>query len=336
MQFSTLFKRKRQSGRVGLHLNGSGVAVARIAEQPSDALPQLAFCQFHPADSGELADTLQRIASELDLGLAECASVMTDDSFNLLLVERPEVDSSELKSAVRWRIKDLLDFHVDDAVFDVFDVPGLEERGRPRMMYVVAARTARVQEHIDLLEGAGVGLQVIDIPELAQRNIAALLPEDPTGVALLHLGAEGGLLTLTREGNLYLSRSLELGTRRMVAELPPVEPHIGDGEFTLEPEASELPPGLRQLFDAVVLEVQRSIDYYESHFAMPPVSGLVIAPQEQPVPGLSDYLSVNLGVPVRTLDLNALVDTDEPLSDELQACAFHAIGEALRKEARAL
>lgn len=249
---------------------------------------------------------------------------------SLLLVEAPEVDPTELKAAVRWRIKDLIDFHVDDAVLDVFDIEG--QRGRTKMMYVVVARITTVQSHIDLLEGAHVNLGVIDIAELAQRNIAALLPEDQSGVALLHLTPRGGLLTLTRQGSLFLARTLEFGTDQLISALPVPQ----ENEFTLDDEDDGPPAGLRRLMDSIVLEIQRSLDYFESHFGLPPISGLVIAPLAQPVPGLAGYLGGNLGLPVRMLDLNSTLDCAQPLSDETQARCLPAIGAALRVEERAL
>lgn len=259
---------------------------------------------------------------------------MDSEHSTLLLVEAPEVDPSELKAAVRWRIKDLIDFHVDDAVLDVFDIEG--QRGRTKMMYVVVARIATVQEHINLLEKAHVNLGVIDIAELAQRNIAALLPEDQSGVALLHLTPRGGLLTLTRQGNLFLARNMEFGTDHLAATLPGAASAQSDNEFTLDTEDDGVPPALRRLMDSIVLEIQRSLDYFESHFGLPPISGLVVAPLAQPVPGLAGYLGGNLGLPVRTLDLNTVLDCEQTLSDELQARCLPAIGAALRVEERAL
>lgn len=250
---------------------------------------------------------------------------------NLLLVEAPEVDPTELKAAVRWRIKDLIDFHVDDAVIDVFDIEG--QRGRTKMMYVVVARIATVQEHINLLESVDVNLSVIDIAELAQRNIAALLPEDQNGVALLHLTPRGGLLTLTRQGSLFLARNLEFGTDQLAAELPAARE---ESEFTLDTEDEGPSPGLTRLMDSIVLEVQRSLDYFESHFGLPPASGLVLAPMTQTIPGLAGYLGGNLGLPVRMLDLNTVLECEQTLSDELQALCLPAIGAALRVEERVL
>lgn len=201
-------------------------------------------------------------------------------------------------------------------------------------MYVVAARRASIQAQINQLEAEHINLSVMDIPELAMRNISALLPEDETGVAMLYLTHEGGLLTMTREKNLYLARRLDIGLSQLTAFTSENGETESSDEFVLYDEDVSQP--LQRAFDTIVLEVQRSLDYYESHFALPPVAGLVVAPLEENVPGMMSYLASNLGIPVRMLDLNTLVESDQVLSDVLQSQCLLPIGAALRESSKAL
>lgn len=92
-------------------------------------------------------------------------------------------------------------------------------------------------------------------------------------------------------------------------------------------------PDQQRTLDAIVLEVQRSLDYYESHFAKPSINSLVIAPLPFEIPGIINYLAGALGLQVRLLDLNAVLETQKPLSNEEQANSFFAIGAALREHA---
>jgi MSHA biogenesis protein MshI len=180
-------------------------------------------------------------------------------------------------------------------------------------MYAVAARTLAVRKRAELLELAGANLEIIDIPELAQRNVAMLLPEDAKGVALLSLASDQGLVTITRQGELYLSRNLEMGV-----------------DTLLNSERRE------DYYDRIVLEVQRSLDYYESQLRQPPVTSLVIAPTARPVPGLTDHLKANLGVAVSEMDLNRLLDCHAEIMPAQQSMCFNTIGAALRHEESAL
>ena len=99
------------------------------------------------------------------------------------------------------------------------------------------------------------------------------------------------------------------------------------------PFFSFMSPDQQRSLDAIVLEVQRSLDYYESHFAKPAINSLVIAPLPYEVPGLIKYLAGALGLQVRMLDLNAVLDMKQPMSEEQQAEVFFAIGAALREPA---
>ncbi len=309
--------------------------MAVVSRSKEDSSPRLQRCEFLPAtDRGEQGKLLQHLSRQHQLNKLPCISIVEHDSFHLLLVESPEVNSSELKAAMRWRVKDLLPFHVDDAVLDVFDIPGQQERGRPKQMYVVAAKISTIQQHIDRLEENDIRLEVIDIPELALRNISTLLPESGNGVAMLHIRADESVLTICRDGILYLTRGIKLGHRQLSQQLVS-DAGANEEEFTIA-EVEAPSEGLMHAMDNIVLEVQRSLDYCESHFALPPISGLVLAPMEDEIPHLMNYLASNLGVPVRMLDLNAVLESEQHLDDAVQSRCLLAIGAALRHEEKAL
>lgn len=303
------FRRKPDRGLTGIGIHTDGLCVARV-ERKSGRRPMLAEFVFHPWPADEPQDkALVRIATSYGLKRAPCTTVLDQTDYSLLLTEAPDVPPDELRAAMRWRVKDLIDFHINDATLDVFDVPGERVAGRVRQMYAVAARTASIQKRVDVLDAAGINLQVIDILEMAQRNLAILLPEDTRGVALLSFTATGGLLTITKQGELYLSRNFDIGIDALL---------VSDDATAY--------------FDRIVLEVQRSLDYYDSHFRQPPVIGLMLMPTSRPVPGLEDYLRSNLNVAVTTMDLTQLMDFRDEFDTSARARCLLTIGAALRQE----
>lgn len=305
----------------GISVTPAGFSVARVRRR-NGARPELESCVFRPLAEVDPDKALASLAREYRLGNAPCSAVMEAQSYSLLLIEAPAVPPAELQAAARWRIKDLIDFPPDQAVIDVFDLPG-QPPGRPRTIYAVAARAATVQGYAAQLRGAGLKLSVIDIPELVLRNIAALLPEDSRGLALLHLAQHGGHIVLTRQSMLFLTRSIETGTARLMSYLPPAAQGRSDG-------FDEPTPELKQALDGIILEIQRSLDYYESHYAQPPITQLVITPMEPEVPGAVKYIAANIGIPTHELDLNQVIQCAAPLSRSLQARCLLAIGAALR------
>jgi len=85
-----------------------------------------------------------------------------------------------------------------------------------------------------------------------------------------------------------------------------------------------------------VLELQRSLDYYERHFDQPPINKLVVAPAGERARALADELARESGFDVSVLDLNTLMNCVTPVNAEVQAACLLAVGAALRDERRTL
>ena len=299
-------------GLTGVGLRPDGVCVARV-ERTTGRPPAVTLFDFRPwGDQGQ-EKVLARVAEDHDLKRSRCTTVLDPNEYSLMLTEAPDVPPDELRAAIRWRLKDLIDFHINDATLDVFDLPGEKAAGRARSMYAVAARSAAIQRRADMMEAAGINLDVIDIPEMAQRNLASLLPEDAKGIVLLSFTPAGGLITISKQSDIYLSRNIDIGLD-MLAQ---------SDDFT-------------GLFDRIALEVQRSLDYYDSHFRQAPITQLALAPMPKEIPGLVDYLKANLSATVLTMDLMKLMECDAEIPSGLQSACLTTLGAALRQEEKAL
>lgn len=332
--FNFLNKKKRNQGINAVVLSEDGIAYAYIIRHAGQP-PTLQSIQYSAiANRAETTSLLKQIVQQnkLEKKLITTSLLIADS--NLVMLEKPDVTDNELRQAVRWRVKDSLSFDINNAIVDVFEIPGQKERGRIPLVYVTAVEKDFLKQRINLLEDQNLEIESIDIAELAMRNIAALLPEDQQGVALLKLDANKGLMTLTQDSSLYLARNIDVGygslssnTNSILGEIP-----NEDGGLSLEEGMS---PEQQRSLDAIVLEVQRSLDYYESHFAKPSIKSLVITPLPYEIPGMINYLANALGLQVRLLDLNEVLDTQNPISEELQANSFFAIAAALRESASA-
>lgn len=311
------FKKKiRKDAKVAVCSDENTIAVARIRRE-KDLPPSLDVCEVQEIQNISIRDTeIARLTKTYDLDQYACFSAMDIGDYNLILVEAPDVQPEEVRAAIRWKVKELIDFNIEEAVVDVFEAPAAKAASNNKMMYAVVARSNRVKQLIDQLNGAGLNLDIIDIPELALRNIAAMLPEDVGGVALVYVGQNQGLITITKQSQLYLSRTINAGT----SSLPESVLSVMDDE------------SCQRWLDNIVIEVQRSMDYYESHFSQPQVSSLVVTPIGKEIPGVTEYISEQLQLPARMLDVNELIDTKEPVSSLEQSRCLLAIGTALRAE----
>lgn len=304
-------KAKKREGWLAIALQRDGLAAVSMQTAPG-IRPQVRQAVFYPGKNP--AELLEKAGRELHAHAYRSITILNGGEYQILSVDAPNVAPDELKTAVRWRLKDMLDFHVDDATIDVLDLP-LDPEAAVRAqhsMFAIAARNSVIEARQKLFTAAKVDLAVIDIPETAQRNISALVEPPGRGVAMLSFGEEGGLLTVSYRAELYLARRIDIGLEQLL-----------DADIERRNGA----------FDRVTLELQRSLDNFERQYSFISVAKLVLAPSA--VNGLDEYLSSNLYTPVDTLDLATLFDFERApeLADRLVQQRFLVpLGAALRHE----
>ncbi|WP_136418121.1 agglutinin biogenesis protein MshI [Herbaspirillum sp. ST 5-3] len=310
-------KAKTAAGLLAIRLQKEGISVASI-KRPLSGLPTVEQLAFFVIEKNSELIGLEKLAKDLHANRYQCANLLSAGEYQILAVEAPNVPPDELKTAVRWRLKDMLDFHIDDATIDVLDVPADKNApARNHSMYAIAARNQLINQRQSLFGDAKIPLSVIDIPEMAQRNIAALMEPEGRGIALLSFDAEGGLLTVTYSGELYLARRIDVTANQLAQQ---------DAEQS------------SAVFDRITLELQRSLDHFDRQYHFVTVSKLMLfSPTADS--GLQAYLASNLYLPVETLNLEMVLDTSkvsELKSPEAQQRYFLTLGAALRHEEKAL
>jgi Tfp pilus assembly PilM family ATPase len=309
-------KTKQEPGWLAIRFLEKGVEFAHIRRE-GVAKPKLLRCEYQALDWRD-PDALSKLRREARLDHYQITSLLEGPEYRLLLVEAPDVPPGELKMAIRWRVKDLIDFHLDDAMIDVVDVPVPKNAAGPvHSMYVVATRNETIQERMALFDGAKLPIKVIDIPEMAERNVAALLQRGGQVAMLLSLDEKGGLLTFTHEGELYLARRIEI----TVGELMDADDALRE-----------------QSMDRVGLELQRSLDYFDLQFHYLPLGRLMLAPVA-PAAGLREHLVSRFGLNVELINLSEALDLSQvpALADpEQQGQSLRVIGAALRFEEKVL
>ncbi len=288
--------------------DGSRMELA-VIDRRKNGKAWLAACNVGDADWIDQADA--EIGSEL-LQKARVSVVLGAGDYSLQLVETPNVPGDEMHDAVRWRIQHLIEYPIEEASIETFEMPAHANPGNKPMLYAVVAHQSDILSYAERMQEVSLHMDVIDIPELCLRNVAVMLPQDQNGVAFLHFTDDCGYLTITRRGVLYMIRRIE--TRR--SQLG----DAADDEF----EAAERAAG-------VALEVQRSLDYYESHYDCRPVTELVLGPGEN-LSTLAASLSDNLGITVSRLDLDDLFAIEREIPAAVQSDCLLAIGAALRSE----
>ncbi len=217
---------------VSIAINGGGSAVSDrgVASAALARRSQATSVSCRPEAWHSQLDALAR-----ELGLAKGTPanlVLPPDAYALLLLDPPDVPPAELKEAIRWRVRELVSFNVDDAILDVFAFPEEAAKGR-RTCFVAVAERRLLQPQVDAFRDGRLNLRSIDITELALRNLIPDECEEP--VAVLYAQGPIGVIAVLKAGRLFLSRRVELQS--------------------LSDDRS---------IDLVLLQLQRSMDYFDS------------------------------------------------------------------------
>lgn len=279
----------------------------------SKARAEILQCDSYRKEGSDTA-TLARLRRELDLDRHRCMTLLKSGEYQVTPLEVPaNVPTAEARDAARWRLKDLIDYPVETATVDAVFIPAAEASGRPQQMLAVSAKNETIAGAVRPFNEADIALDVIDVPEFAQRNLARRLELEGRALALLAFDERGGLLTFTGGGELYQSRRIDVSLKSF------------DGAS---------PDQRKGLYDRLVLELQRSLDHFDRQFRSLVVARVMFTP----VPGADDmreHLAASLDVPVALVHLSEIMDfphIPELHEDARQAQCLQMIGAAMREE----
>jgi MSHA biogenesis protein MshI len=297
-----LRRKTRHDMRAGIAASAEHVALA-VVRRSTDGKPHLLHCAVAPAAMGYADGALRKLLRDYDPGSAPVSAVIGADDYQLAQIPAPDVPDAEMRAAARWRMRDVIDFALDDSTVDVFDVPERRDVAARRNLFAVATRGDVPQFIAMSLQKLTRHLDVIDIPELCQRNLCTLLPQDTKGLAFVMLREDHAQLVLVRQGRLFVTRRFD---------------------FEAGLEGRSLDAG------ALALELQRSLDYYETHFDQPAITDLLVAPATALSPVLSEEIAALTGLKVHPLALHEHLAVTEGAQIPDGWLPTLAIGAALR------
>lgn len=297
-----LFSAAQKDSQIGVDFLPDGVAIAQV--QTGKKSPgQILRSEFVEADGQEAqVAALKAWVHSNNLQKTPCVCLVANDDCDVYQVEKPEVEDSEMIQAVSWKIKDLINYDVSHAVVDSYPMPE-SSKNKQQQVGVVAAREAIVRNYIDGIKTSALALDALDIHELVRANLQVVQRSSEHSLAVLTLTRESGLLSVYHDTDLYVSREFMIGIDQL-------------GLATSEDES---------IFDALLLELQRSLDYFESYYGMGSVTNLRIFPQVKATEKMAMYLQNLSNFDIEFISFAG--DDDHP---GLEPNCFHAYCAALR------
>lgn len=316
MHFAALAKRFRkpafQPGWLVFAQDEQGLRWLHVVQTAGEKPRVLAWGKQLPGE--DLSQQVVAMSLRNRLKRCRCLAVANADEYQIVQTDLPIVPAEEMRQALHWSIQGMVDKAVEDIGVDYIEVPADSERGGiSRAAYVVYAQRQALDRYVSAFSSAKARLHVVDIPETAHRNLAALCDTPGLGTALLGVMPDYSLLTFTLKGELCLARRIQVGLIAL---------ERGDAAQRL------------RLFEHILLEIQRSLDAFARQFHFAPLSRFLVSPLTEQV-DLLPFLIDNLDTRVEPLDFSQYVDfslvQDLMHPANLSAC-LSLLGAGLRSE----
>ncbi|MBF0134551.1 MAG: hypothetical protein HQL75_18440 [Magnetococcales bacterium] len=302
-----LRKKTIDDAQVGISWDDTGLSIA-LARGLTQDTPMIELFEHIPWEDGTGRSlTLNSLAKAHQIQRIPFVYCLDMDAYALFPNDAADVPLEELAQAMKWTVRDRLDFSVEEAVVDCFFIPDPIRVSSQRKVYVAAAHKTDVQKCLDVFRPTRLELKAVEITELALNNIASFLPESPKGLALLYFPPTGewGCLLVARGGSLFLAR------RVAAMSMDALELGIDPGH-------------------AMASDVQRSLNYAESNFFHQPVEILYLVAMPETDEMLRNSLATHLNVRIKSLQLDFLFKTAIPSDETTFILGLPALGAALR------
>lgn len=338
------WRRKVSTDRLIVSWSGQTLSYVRARANDAGRYEVLAM-GVEPLGQGSQDDLVERMQAKGLIGM-DAQVMLRPEQYQVLQVEMPAVAPEELRSAVRYQIREMVDLHIDDITLDVLRVGDGQQKGTANVFVVVAAN-AVINEVQVLGRSMQWPVSVIDVQETAQRNLQTLLAQrdgavDRADASLLVSGEKQAVLTISANGELYYTRRLELPDGFMALPWGEVHNDVTETVDSYTPVTEYVPgyaadqgsaalssTGDNDPAQRILVEIQRSLDLWDRSWSSMPLAGLRVYAGERSVE-LAQWLSREMGQPVSAMDFNAFFPGLESVSPDVRDACLPLLGVLMR------
>lgn len=260
---------KRRRRVLGVDLGSASVKVV-VFEESGEAVQVAGFGLAEVQEDRRL-EALQQALKSVGSPSGRVVTAVSGRSVTVRYVTMAAMTDAELRTALPLEADKYMPYDVAELYLDgqKLAIGGNEQEMRVLM---VSAKKTLVQEHVGLLQQAGLAASVVDVDAFALGNAYELAgePGEDEVAALVDIGATKTSINIIKKGISCFTREVYVGGRdftEVIAKRLGIDP--------AEAETLKRNPGDRgtEILDAVTSvaedlgnEIRLSFDYFESQF----------------------------------------------------------------------
>jgi type IV pilus assembly protein PilM len=347
---------RRTKAVVGLDIGSSAVKAVelkpagkgfKVAAYGTEPLPPDSIVDGAIIDSTAVSDAIRRLfeGNKAFKGKDVCASL----SGNAVIVKKitlPVMTETELDESIYWEAEQYIPFDIQDVNLDyqILD-PGTGPDSRGSMdVLLVAAKREKIGDYTGVIAQAGKTPIIVDVDAFALQNAYEVNYGLESGkvVVLLNAGASAININILQGDQSVFTRDVSMGgnayTEAVQKELDlPFESaeQLKKGIPVDGATFEEAQPVLRAITENVLLEIQKTFDFFKATAASDRIDLIVLSGGASRVDGFRDMLHERFATPVEDFDPFRAVAWDAKKMGaeavELAPTAAVAVGLALRR-----
>jgi type IV pilus assembly protein PilM len=273
-------------------------------------LPPEAIVDGVIMDSSLVAESIRNLFANLKIKNKSVATSVSGHSLIVKKIPLPTMTEDELEEQIQWEAEQYIPFEIDEVNIDFQILGPLPDEEGQMGVLLVAVKKDIINDYTAVIAEAGLNVQVVDVDSFAAENLFEVCyPEAlESTVVIIDIGAGIMNINIVKDGVSIFTRDIMMGGANFTEELQKElgvsyeEAEIlklgGTSEQAGPEEVSAI---MARVTDNVVLEIQRSLDFFSATSAEEELGGVYLAGGSCMVPGLAMAVEEKLGAPVQII-----------------------------------
>jgi type IV pilus assembly protein PilM len=321
---------------------GKAFKVSAFGTQP---VPPDSIVDGAIIDGTAVVDAIKRLFDTLKVSTKDVAASLSGNAVIVKKISLPSMTDAELAESIQWEAEQYIPFDIQDVNLDYQILSRGDVGGKSTMdVLLVAAKKEKIADYTGVIGQAGRVAVVIDVDAFALQNAYEVNygVEPDAVVVLLNVGASATNINILHGDQSVFTRDISTGgnayTEALQKELNlPFEQadELKRGGVVDGVTFDDARPVLRAVSENVMLEVQKTFDFFKTSAVSDQITRLVVSGGASRAEGFLEMLGERFQAPVELFDPFKRVAFDAPkfgvTAADVAPTAAIAVGLALRK-----
>jgi type IV pilus assembly protein PilM len=347
---------RRARSLVGLDIGSSAVKAIelkptgktyKVTAFGSEPVPPDSIVDGAIIDGAGVVEAIKRLFESRNIKTKEVAASLSGNAVIVKKIALPAMTEAELAESIYWEAEQYIPFDIQDVNLDYQILEAANpSAGKTSMdVLLVAAKKEKIADYTGVIGQAGRAAVVVDVDAFALQNAYEVNYGFQPGavVMLLNVGASATNINILHGDQSVFTRDIAIGgnayTEAVQKELNLAFEQADQLKRGLPVEGASFEdarPVLRAVTENVMLEVQKTFDFFKATAASEKVHRIVVSGGASRVEGFVEMLSERFEAPVDVFDPFKKVAFDAKkfnvnAAEEVGPTVAVAVGLALRR-----